>query len=169
MRFRRRKYDRPRELLQDLRRVVSSRVLLRSHLRQLIPSSFRERLMMVVTEVNGCRYCSYYHSRLALASGVSEAELRDLLGGTVPPDTPAEELAALLYARQWAEDNAKPDARAEERLREVYGDDKARAIQLVLAIIRVGNLMGNTADYLLFRLTFGSLGLRKDEERFRAA
>jgi hypothetical protein len=27
--------------------------------------AFRERLMLAVTVVNGCRYCSYFHARQA--------------------------------------------------------------------------------------------------------
>ena len=121
---------------------------------------------MTVTEVNGCRYCSYYHSRRALTSGVPEAELREMLAGSIPQDTPAAELPALLYARHWAESNAAPDSQAEGRLREVYGEDRSQAIEIILRMIRVGNLLGNTADYWLAVLTFGRLGLRKDEARF---
>jgi len=72
----------------------------------------------------------------------------------------------LYYARNWAESNAQADSRAEQHLREVYGAEKAEAIQIILRMIRVGNLLGNTGDYLLFLLSFGWLGLRKDEARF---
>ena len=37
----------------------------------LVSVQFRERLMLMVTEVNGCRYCSYGHSKAALAAGLS--------------------------------------------------------------------------------------------------
>jgi len=74
--FRRREYARPGEFLHDIRVVLSRRALLGRALRQVISPSFRERLMLVVTEVHDCRYCSYFHSRHALAGGVSEAELR---------------------------------------------------------------------------------------------
>jgi hypothetical protein len=35
-------------------------------------------------------------------------------------------------------------------------------------MIRVGNLLGNTADYFLDKLTFGMLGLRENEAQFSA-
>jgi len=79
---------------------------------------------------------------------------------------PADELPALLYARHWAEDNARPDARAEKQLMDVYGVDKAEAIEVILRLIRMGNLTGNTADYVLSRLMFGLLGIRKDEASY---
>jgi hypothetical protein len=36
---------------------------------------------------------------------------------------------------------------------------------MVLRMIRVGNLLGNSADYLLYRLSFGLMGLRENESR----
>ena len=146
--------------------MMSHRALIRRAMKELISFDFRERLMMVVTEVNGCRYCSTYHSRLALTSGVSDAELRELLDGSIPQDAPAEELPALRYAHNWAEKNAQPDLEAEKRLSEVYGDEKAEAIHIILRMIRAGNLLGNLADFLLYRFTFGRFGLREDETRF---
>ena len=49
---------------------------------------------------------------------------------------------------------------------DVYGVNKAEAIEVILRLIRMGNLTGNTADYVLSRLTFGLLGLRKDEASY---
>ena len=40
-----------------------------------------ERVMLAVTEVNGCEICSYAHTRRALEAGLSDAEVRELLGG----------------------------------------------------------------------------------------
>jgi AhpD family alkylhydroperoxidase len=117
--------------------------------------------MMVVTEVNGCRYCSYFHARLSLSAGLSPEELRQLLSGSIPKDTPQDELLALSYARHWAESDARPDPQERQKLEEIYGAKKAEAIHIVLRMIRMGNLLGNLWDYWLFRLSFGRLGLRK--------
>lgn len=143
--------------------------MIRRAMRELIPPPFRERLMMVVTEVNGCRYCSYFHARNALTAGVSQAELRELLDRSIPKSTPADELPALAYAQHWAESGAQPDPESVRRLVETYGPEKADAIHIVLRMIRVGNLLGNWGDYLLYRLTFGLAGLRKDEHRYAAS
>ncbi len=164
-RFRRRYYSRPGRFLRDAQAIVSRRTLVRRAMRELIPADFRERLMMVVTQVNGCRYCSTFHSRQALASGVPEPELRELLAGAIPRESPADELPALLYAQHWAQTDARPDPEADTHLTEVYGEEKAEAIRIVLRMIRIGNLLGNTADYLLYRLTFGRCGLHGDETR----
>jgi AhpD family alkylhydroperoxidase len=69
-------YRHSAELAEDLRFIWKRRSMARRRMRDLVPAAFRERLMMVVTEVNGCRYCSYSHARLALSAGVSREELR---------------------------------------------------------------------------------------------
>ncbi len=121
--------------------------------------------MMVVTEVNGCRYCSSYHSVLSIKAGLSAEELRSLLSGQIPDGSPPEEIPALLYARHWAETNARPDPEASRRLVETYLDEKASMIHVILRMIRAGNLMGNTWDYFLNRISFGCLGLTARDKR----
>ena len=163
--FRRRTYASLREIWDDLSYVLSNRRRIRPLMRgQVISPSFRERLMLTVTGVNRCRYCAYFHANEAVRIGLSEAELRSLLTGQLPPDTPSEELLALTYAQHWAETNGWPDPEFGERVLAAYGPTATEAIHLALRMIRMGNLSGNTADYLLYRLSFGRLGLRQDEK-----
>lgn len=166
--FRRRIYHGLADLRADFNYISQHRTLVRRAMRELISPAFRERLMMMVTEVNGCRYCSYYHAREALKSGISSAELRDLLAGAIPAETSPDEYLALAYAQHWAETDAKPDPEAVQKLIETYGEEKTAAIDILLRMIRVGNLLGNTADYVLYRLTFGLLGTRENEAQFSA-
>lgn len=128
-------------------------------MRELLSPAFRERLMLVVTEVNGCRYCRTFHASEALKEGITDTELAELLAGQIPADTPEEEIPAMIYARYWAESDAQPAPEDVQELIDFYGEDKAAAIHIVLRMIRMGNLMGNTADYILFRLTFGKAGV----------
>jgi AhpD family alkylhydroperoxidase len=155
-------YRHPAELAEDLRFIWKRRSLVRRRMRDLVPAAFRERLMMVVTEVNGCRYCSYSHARLALTAGVSREELRQLLLGAIPTDTPQDELLALTYAQHWAESDAHPDPLMRPMLEENYGAERAEAIHIVLHMIRIGNLFGNLWDNWLSRLSFGRLGSRRE-------
>ncbi len=120
----------------------------------LLSPAFRERLMLAVTWVNGCRYCSYFHARQALKSGVTAQEISKLLSGDVD-NCPEEEATAVIYAQHWAESDAHPDPEAVWKLEETYGPEKADAIHLVLRMIRLGNLLGNSWDYLLYCLSFG--------------
>jgi AhpD family alkylhydroperoxidase len=122
----------------------------------LVSPAFRERLMLAVTAVNGCRYCSYFHTKEALRTGLPEAEIRAMQDGIVD-NAPAEELPALLYAQHWAESNANPDPDLWQKLIKTYGNERAEAIEVVLRMIRLGNLLGNTADYWLYRLSFGHI------------
>ncbi len=91
-------------------------------------------------------------------TGIPETEVEALLSGIVD-DCPGEEIAAVFYAQHWTETDANPDSDARQKLVEAYGDDTAGVIELVLRIIRMGNLMGNTWDYLLYRISFGRWGL----------
>jgi AhpD family alkylhydroperoxidase len=123
----------------------------------VLSPALRERLMLVVTGVNACRYCSYYHSRQALAEGLSREELGTLAAGDFE-GSPTEERPALLYAQHWAESDGQPDPAARHRIGELYGTPKAKAIDLALRVIRIGNLTGNAADFLLYVISRGRWG-----------
>ena len=164
--FQRRIYPSPVEFFRDFNYMMARRSLIRETMRSQISAEFRERLMMAVTEVNGCRYCSYYHARMALESGIEESELQEFLQGSIPANIPQEEITAVLYAQHWAESNAQPDKQAQEKLLAVYGQQKYDAIHIVLRMIRMGNLLGNTWDYLLYKISFGRWGLRENENRY---
>jgi len=158
--FKRRTYRGAIDFLRDMRFLIGNHSLLKAAMESgAISFGFRERLMMVVTEVNGCKYCSWYHSAQSVKAGLSEGELRALLAGQVPDGAPAEEIPALVYARHWAQTNAAPDPQAMRDLVATYSEARAAMITVVLRTIRAGNLMGNTLDWLLYRMSFGRLGL----------
>ncbi len=152
-----------RAFWRDFREMMGQRALIRKTVRHLISPQFRERLMMVVTEVNGCRYCRYFHVQESAKAGLSERELRALLTGQIPPDAPAEEIPALFYAQHWAAQDGNPDPEYRRALEARYGSEMAEAIHIVLRMIRMGNLLGNTWDYLLYRFSFGRWGLLPEE------
>jgi AhpD family alkylhydroperoxidase len=155
MPFKKRRYRSIKEFCSDVGFVLkNSRRLKKLNAQKPVSPAFQERLMLAVTGVNGCRYCSYFHSRQALKSGVSDTEINNLLAGDFK-SFDQDEGVALLYAQHWAESNGRPDAEAVARLRQNYGDEKAEVINIMLRMIRLGNLSGNTFDYLINRLTFG--------------
>jgi AhpD family alkylhydroperoxidase len=123
----------------------------------LISAAFRERLMLTVTEVNGCRYCQYAHAKMALEAGLSQEEINALSTGTFQ-NCPEEEVPALLYAQHWAETNGEPDEEAHQKMLNIYGTEKVQAIHLAMRMIRIGNLLGNTWDYFLNWISFGHWG-----------
>jgi len=155
MKFNKRTYRSLEGLFTDLCFPVRNRNQLREVKNKgLLSPAFQERLMLAVTSVEGCRYCSYFHSKLALKGGINQEEIKKLLSGDFK-GCPEEEALAVLYAQHWAESNACPDSEAVEKLKETYGFEKAEAIHLMLRMIRLGNLLGNTWDYLLYRISFG--------------
>lgn len=154
--FPRRYYAGVRDFWADAAWLARHRWQLRAARRLLAPA-FRERLMLAVTAVNQCRYCSFAHTYAALAMGLSHEEIQQLLEQRYA--AASEEAVALAYAQHWAEHDARPEPAAWARLVEVYGEPRAAAIDAILHTIRAGNLMGNTTDYLLFRLSGGRLGL----------
>jgi AhpD family alkylhydroperoxidase len=147
-----------RELFADISFLIKNvRDVRRIRREKLISSAFRERLMLSVTSVYGCRYCCWAHTREALRSGVDQKEITGLLTGSVD-NCPQEEAVALLYAQHWADSNASPDSEATIRLEQVYGAEKVKAINIILRMIRIGNLWGNSWDYFLYRISFGGWG-----------
>jgi len=46
-----------------------------------IHRKFIERIMLAVTQVNGCRLCSYAHTKIALENGLEQNEISALLSG----------------------------------------------------------------------------------------
>jgi AhpD family alkylhydroperoxidase len=162
--FNRRIYRSLSGFMVDLRAILAGRSQMRALMRgESIDAAFRERLMLAVTAVNGCRYCSYAHARQALAAGMHGDEVRALQDGVLQ-ESPEEERPALLYAQHWAETGGHVDPVTRERILEVYGQPAVAAIELALRTIQMGNLMGNTMDYALYRLSFGRLKASTDEE-----
>lgn len=123
---------------------------------------FRERLYLAVIAVNGCRYCTYLHTRSALQSGLSREDVDFLLRG-VSGHVPMEEVKGLLYAQHWAESHGHPDPQAASELINTYGAEASRAIEMTLRLIQIGSLSGNSFDYFLYRLSCGRLGLIEKE------
>ncbi len=124
---------------------------------EIIDAAFRERLMLAVTAVNGCKYCSFAHARQALVAGIYQDEINALQDGFME-NCPADELPGLLYAQHWAETRGRTDPEAREQFIAKYNEETVKAIELTLQTIQMGNLLGNTWDFILFRLSFGRLG-----------
>lgn len=157
--FERRYYQGLRPFWRDFRYLLSHRDQIKEAMgSDTLPTDFRERLMLAVTEVNGCRYCRTFHVGQARQAGISTEEITQYLKGIVPEDVPEDQKLAVCYAQHWAESDADPDPEIEEQIREVYGEQTARGIDIALRMIRMGNLLGNTADYLLYKVSFGHWG-----------
>ena len=159
MKFQKRTYKNLKDVFTDLWFPIKNRSRLREITRKnLISPAFRERLMLAVTAVNGCRYCSYFHTKQALKSGITVEEIKGLLAGDIA-NCPPDEAIAVFYAQHWAESNAHPDPEAFQRLQQTYGHQRTEAIHLILRMIRIANLLGNSWDYLIYCISFGRKGV----------
>ncbi|SDB80596.1 alkylhydroperoxidase AhpD family core domain-containing protein [Raineyella antarctica] len=102
---------------------------------------FIERIMLAVTEVNGCPVCSYGHARMALEAGLPEEEIRMMLDGDVA-DAPASELPAIMFGQHYADTKGHPDPAAWQVVIDMYGPDLARGILGAIRMIMWGNAYG---------------------------
>ncbi|MEG1125793.1 MAG: carboxymuconolactone decarboxylase family protein [Oscillospiraceae bacterium] len=107
----------------------------------VLSPSMKERIMLCVTQVNGCAMCSYAHTQAALEAGLGESEIRQLLGGYME-DADAEELPALLFAQHYANSRGTPSQKAWQQVVSVYGNEKAKAILAAIRVIMAGNTLG---------------------------
>jgi AhpD family alkylhydroperoxidase len=116
-----------------------------------VDRAFAERVMMAVTQVNGCRYCSFVHTKAALLSGVTSEEIRAIQTSEFDK-IPTDQVAALMFAQHYAEMDGNPDPEAWQRMITVYGADITRDLMVYFRLISLANLWGNTFDALLSRL-----------------
>jgi AhpD family alkylhydroperoxidase len=143
--------------------VVSLPVLVAALVRPRISRALREKVVLAVTAVNGCRLCAWGHTRWALAEGVPLEEINQLLAGAhegLRAADPAE-AAAILFAQRYAERLDRIDPEALESLRRHYSRAQVAEIVASVRAITFGNLLGNTVDRLLDRVT-GRAGRRKE-------
>ena len=107
----------------------------------LLDEKFIERIMLSVTEVNGCAVCSYAHTSMALKQGFDQEEIISFLGGEGTYIVP-HEAKALLFAQHYADTRGYIDKETYDALITEYGEDKSEVILSAIKIIMVGNMMG---------------------------
>jgi AhpD family alkylhydroperoxidase len=100
-----------------------------------------ERIMLAVTEVNGCSICSYAHSKMALEAGLSDIEIKNMLAG-ISDDIPTEEIQAIMFAQHYADSRGTPSTKSWERVVETYGLSKGKGILGATRVIMMGNAYG---------------------------
>ncbi len=110
-----------------------------------ISKKFAEHIMLAVTAVNGCKYCSWVHTEMALKSGCNMEEVREIMGSNFKT-CDEHELIALAFAQHYAQTQGKPDKESIKKLIKFYGISKAREIIAYISFITIGNLTGNTIE-----------------------
>src|SRR5690625_3488565 len=115
--------------------------LRKSKKKQYLNENFIKRIMLGVTEVNGCEVCSYAHTKSALEIGMDEQEIQQILSGFTE-DIPNEELKAILFAQHYADTKGIPTKEAWQQIIDSYGYEKALGILGAIRMIMVGNSYG---------------------------
>ncbi len=109
--------------------------------RSRLGDSFVERIMLAVTEVNGCPACAYEHAKMALRAGMNSDEIRQMLSGEYE-GVPDGELPALMFAQHYADSRGNPDRAAWVAIEKEYGPDLARGILGAARVMMLGNVIG---------------------------
>lgn len=123
------------------------------YLTHKISRDFIRKLMIIVSEINGCSYCSWFHSQMALFLGdIDPSVIKNILSTEIGQKVSEYEMVGLAYAQHYAATDRKPDPEATSILYDYYGKEKAECIETCIDIIFTFNLAGNTFDSFLSRL-----------------
>jgi AhpD family alkylhydroperoxidase len=115
-----------------------------------VDDQFAEKIMLAVTAVNECRYCTRYHTDLARETGIDGATIDRILESDIDAAVGEAERPALVFGQRYAEADENPDPEAVAELRAAYGSAAARDIQAFVRAIYYGNLLGNSVDAVRF-------------------
>ena len=115
------------------------------------PKQLIEKILIVTDAVNGCIYFSWLDAKLAVKSGISEEEIKNILKLEFRTDASESELNALLFAQHFAETNRNPDPEMTNKLFEFYGEKTAKNIILAIRAVTFGNLYFNTWGAIISR------------------
>jgi AhpD family alkylhydroperoxidase len=121
--------------------------------KKIINKKLKERVMLAVSEVNGCAMCSWVHTRIALDAGMDNKEIKTILAGEME-GIPEEDVLAVLFAKNFAFNHDKIDPEMYQKLIDVYGENKAIAIVYVCNVITMTCAMGINLKLLRDRILF---------------
>ncbi|HPX93563.1 MAG TPA: carboxymuconolactone decarboxylase family protein [Bacillota bacterium] len=117
----------------------------------LVSSRFRERIMLAVTEVNGCEACSYAHTKFALEEGMSPEEIEAILSGEAG-SIPQDERVGVFFAQHYTDNNWKTSEESWQRLVDEYGEEGAWVILAMIRVMNAANIYGIAISALFDRL-----------------
>lgn len=130
---------------------ISLPTLAHALLRPSLSPALREEIMLAVTSVNDCRYCSWVHTGLALENGVDMDSLGMLLGRDLI-SVDEREAVAILFGKHFADSVRQPSKVARDKLQQHFNAGERREIMAYIHAIYFANLTGNSADAVLARL-----------------
>ncbi len=112
---------------------------------------FREELMLAVSRLNDCRFCTWGHHEWANMLGVTDEELAHV-EQLDPADFDRKKWVAISYVREFVTANfGRVPAELRRELKANYTEREIKEIELVAKVMDLGNRGGNTWDAMLSR------------------
>ena len=137
---------------KDIRKFLAhSDAFVNAKFNPVIDKSFVESISLAVTQVNGCKLCSYAHAKNALKAGMSDEDIEFLLSGDFD-NAPKEQAEALFFAEHYAESKGEPEPETEQKLLNTYGKEKTDDIMSYIFLMMIANIHGNTMEAFGLRL-----------------
>jgi len=119
--------------------------------RKIVDEKFVERIMLTVTQVNGCKICSQAHAKRAFEVGLTKEEISKMLSDEKDVVS-LNESVGVLFATDYADERGRPNQNAINRLYQTYGRRNGKAIIGACAMIMMGNTLGIAFDTFKKRL-----------------
>lgn len=110
-----------------------------------------EKVMLTVTEINGCEVCTVFHNKVAEKEGIKEEEIQMLFVADVE-EIPQEDAPAILFSREYANSSGNPSEDSWSSLKTFYGESKAKGILGAVRTIMMGNTFGIVWGALVNRI-----------------
>ncbi|AKT41530.1 carboxymuconolactone decarboxylase family protein [Chondromyces crocatus] len=105
----------------------------------------REIVNLVVSQINGCRYCLAAHTGIAKKYGFSDDEVLEIRRGRAPFDDKLDALAKLVKSLVTERGRAEP-ALLEAFFAAGYGEGHLVDAIMVIGVITVTNYLHNTTE-----------------------
>jgi AhpD family alkylhydroperoxidase len=127
-------------------------MMYRVWIREEFDPGFREELMLVVSKLNDCRFCSWGHHEWAQISGVSDEELAQL-EQLDPKGFDRRKWVAISYVRALVkEDFRRVQPALRRAMQHKYSPREIRQVELIARVMDLGNRGGNSFDAMRSRL-----------------
>ncbi len=103
-----------------------------------------DKILLVVTGINNCKYCTWIDAKIALNDGIDKENVLHILRQNFHTDANKKELPALIYAQNFTETNRHPEAKIVKNLYNTYGEETADKVKLAVRVVTFGNMYFNT-------------------------
>ena len=143
-----------KEQVKIINNAAKGFILLKSSRKtKLMNKKLKERIMLAITEVNGCAMCSYIHTTIALKSGMTNEQIKLILDGDTS-NIPVDEAVAVMFAQEYAYSRENPSIYSINRLIYDYGKEKSNLVMAACHMITMTNGMGISMHLFLNRIRF---------------